>query len=93
MWGRSSPCTGRYPEALGALQERCWEKSQQNETLSALAVRRSELDDAGLDPREELAFQGQLDLFADKLRRQAVGSPRRGCPERLRISGAAEGAE
>jgi hypothetical protein len=73
MWGQIVALHGRYPEALGALQEHWWRKSQQTETLSALAVWRSELDDAGLDPREELAFQGQLDVFADKLRRQGGG--------------------
>lgn len=73
MWGRIVALHGRYPDALGALQEGWWENSQQTETLSALAVWRTELDDADGDAREELYFQRQVDAFADKLRAQGGG--------------------
>lgn len=73
MWGQIVALHGRYPKALAWLQDEWWSEEQLVEPLCALAVWRGEIDDAGVDPREELAFQGQIDVFAEKLRRQGGG--------------------
>ena len=46
----------RYREALSSLKEGWWRNASHLETLSALAVWRQWIDDAGRDPREELAL-------------------------------------
>jgi hypothetical protein len=73
MWGLLVALHGRYPRHLETLKEKWWTDESQTETLCALAVWRAELDDAGVDPREELAFQNQLADFAHVLRRQGGG--------------------
>ncbi len=55
------------------MQEGWWKRESHVETLCALAVWRQWIDDAASDPREELAFQWQIDDFADKLRRAGGG--------------------
>jgi hypothetical protein len=72
-WGAIVALHGRYPKALGGLQEEWWTDDSQTETLSALATWRTEIDDTGQDPREELAFQHQLAGFAQLLRQQGGG--------------------
>jgi hypothetical protein len=72
-WGAIVGLHGRYPEALSSLKEGWWRNDSHLETLSALAVWRQWIDDAGRDPREELAFQAQLANYGHVLR-QAGGS-------------------
>src|ERR1035441_3415792 len=57
-----------------------WKDDSQTETLCALAVWRAELDDAGRDPRDELAFQNQLADYAQVLRQQDGGGTKGGKP-------------
>jgi hypothetical protein len=56
MWGQVVALHGRYPKALAWLQEGWWADNELLETLCALAVWRTEVDDNGVDAREELAF-------------------------------------
>jgi hypothetical protein len=42
---------------------------------------RSELNDAGADPRDELAFQTQLNDYADTLRQEGAGVTKTWTPE------------
>lgn len=69
-WGAIVALHGRYPRHLQDIKTGWWEDESQTETLCALAVWRAEIDDAGQDPREEVAFQQQLDHYAHKLRQQ-----------------------
>jgi hypothetical protein len=73
MWGQIVALHGRYPKALGALKKGWWIDDAQTETLCALVVWRAELDDAGVDPRDELAFQTQLSDYAHVLRQEGGG--------------------
>jgi hypothetical protein len=73
MWGAVVALHGRYRRALGALKENWWTDEVHTETLCALAVWRAEIDDAGVDPREEIAFQTQLAAYAETLRREGGG--------------------
>ena len=67
MWGAVVALHGRYPTQLEALKDKWWKDDSQTETLCALAVWRAELDDAGQDPRDELAFQNQLADYSQVL--------------------------
>jgi len=73
MWGQVVALHGRYPTQLEALKEKWWTDEFTTETLCALAVWRAELDDAGADPRDELAFKNQLVDYAQLLRQQGGG--------------------
>jgi hypothetical protein len=73
MWGQIVALHGRFPKALAGLQECWWTENELLDTLCALAVWRAELDDAGVDPREELAFQLQLRELAHVLRQAGGG--------------------
>jgi hypothetical protein len=73
MWGQIVALHGRYPRTLAHLKDEWWTEDQHTETLCALAVWRSELDDAGVDPREELAFHAQLADYAQTLRQEGGG--------------------
>jgi hypothetical protein len=73
MWEEIVALHGRYPRALGALKEGWWTDDAQTETLCALVVWRAELDDAGVDPRDELAFQTQLSDYSHVLRQEGGG--------------------
>jgi hypothetical protein len=73
MWGQIVALHGRYPRTLAYLKDEWWTEEQHTETLCALAVWRSELDDAGVDPREELAFHAQLADYAQTLRQEGGG--------------------
>jgi hypothetical protein len=73
MWGAIVELHGRYPRQLEGLQDGWWLDEAHTETLCALAVWRAEIDDAGDDPREELAFQGHLAHYAAVLRAQGGG--------------------
>ncbi len=68
MWGAIVALHGRYPRHLEALKDGWWLDEAHTEVLCALAVWRGEIDDAGEDPREELAFQSQLAEYARILR-------------------------
>ena len=70
MWGAIVALHGRYPRHLHNLKDGWWNDDSHTETLCALAVWRADIDDAGQDPREELAFQHQLDHYAQTLRQQ-----------------------
>jgi hypothetical protein len=69
MWGAIVALHGRYPRALANLKDQWWTDEQHTEMLCALATWRSELDDAGLD----LAFQTQLNDYAQALQRESAG--------------------
>jgi hypothetical protein len=69
-WGAIVALHGRYPRHLQDVKTGWWEDESQTETLCALAVWRAEIDEASQDPREELAFQHQLDHYAHALRQQ-----------------------
>jgi hypothetical protein len=69
-WGAIVGLHARYPEALSSLKEGWWRNDSHLETLSALAAWRQWIDDAGRDPREELAFQAQLADYARTLRQE-----------------------
>jgi hypothetical protein len=73
MWAAIVELHGRYPQQLAALQEGWWRDESHTETLCALAVWRADIDDAGDDPREELAFQSHLARYAALLRAHAGG--------------------
>lgn len=73
MWGQIVALHGRYPRALANLKDDWWTDEQHTEMLCALATWRSELDDAGVDPRDELAFQTQLNDYAHTLQREGGG--------------------
>jgi hypothetical protein len=73
MWGQIVALHGRYPRTLAHLKDQWWTEEQHTETLCALAVWRSDLDDAGVDPREELAFHAQLADYAQTLRQDGGG--------------------
>ena len=73
MWGQIVALHGRYPRALGALKDGWWTDETHTETLCALATWRAEIDEAGEDPREELAFQAQLADYARALRGEGGG--------------------
>jgi CopG-like RHH_1 or ribbon-helix-helix domain, RHH_5 len=70
MWGAIVGLHARYPEALSSLKEGWWQNDSHLETLSALAISRQWIDDAGHDPREELAFQAQLADYSHVLRQE-----------------------
>ncbi len=70
MWGAIVGLHARYPEALSSLKDGWWHNDSHLETLSALAVWRQRIDDAGRDPREELAFQAQLTDYGHVLRQE-----------------------
>jgi hypothetical protein len=76
MWGAIVALHGRYPRYLEALKDEWWTDDAHTETLCALAVWRAEIDDAGQDPREELAFQTQLSDYSQMLRQQGGGVTR-----------------
>jgi hypothetical protein len=73
MWAEIVALHGRYPTALAHLNDEWWTDDAHTETLGALAVWRSELDDAGVDPREELYFHSQLTAYTETLRQQGGG--------------------
>jgi len=73
MWGEIVALHGRYPEHLEALNEGWWQREAHVEILAAFALWRAEIDDAGDDPREELAFHRQLEDYARTLREQGGG--------------------
>ena len=73
MWGSIVALHGRYPHHLEALKDGWWNNDAQTETLSALVIWRAELDDTGVDPRDELAFQTQLADYAQTLRQEGGG--------------------
>jgi hypothetical protein len=73
MWGEIVALGGRYPKALAGLNDDWWESDVHVETLCALAVWRRWIDDAGRDPREELAFQVTLADYDRVLRQESRG--------------------
>jgi hypothetical protein len=73
MWGAIVALHGRYPRQLQNVKDEWWTDGAHTETLCALAVWRREIDDAGEDPREELAFHAQLAEYAHTLRQQGGG--------------------
>jgi hypothetical protein len=73
MWGQIVALHGRYPRALAWLQEGWWTDPELLEPLCALAVWRGEIDDTGVDSREELAFSLQLRELSQVLRQAGGG--------------------
>ena len=76
MWGGIVALHGRYPTMLAELKDGWWKSETHVETLCALVVWRQWLDDAGRDPREELAFQVQLSDYGLALRHEGGGVTR-----------------
>lgn len=73
-WGAIVALHGRYPQALAHLKDQWWTNDQHTETLSALAIWRTEIDDNSQDPRDELAFQTQLNDYTHTLQQQNTGT-------------------
>ena len=73
MWGAICALHGRYPQALEALKKGWWKSSTHVETLCALVTWRQELDDAGRDPRDEIAFQYTLIDYSQTLSKEGGG--------------------
>lgn len=76
MWGGIAALHGRYPTTLAGLKDDWWKREAHVETLCALVVWRQWIDDAGRDPREELAFQVQLSDYGLALRQEGDGVTR-----------------
>lgn len=70
-WGAIVGLHARYPHVLSSLKDKWWRNATHLETLSALAYWRQWIDDAGRDPREELAFQIQLADYGRALRQES----------------------
>jgi CopG-like RHH_1 or ribbon-helix-helix domain, RHH_5 len=73
MWGQIVTLRVRYPGQLAHLKDQWWTDEAKVEILSALAVWRADLDNGGVDPREELAFHTQLADYAHVLRQEGGG--------------------
>lgn len=73
MWGAIVALRGRYPAHLEPLQDKWWTDESTTETLGALTVWRAELDETRKDPRDEIAFQTQLNDYAQHLRQNTAG--------------------
>jgi hypothetical protein len=73
MWGAISALHERYPRELGHLKDGWWEHAAHVETLCALVVWRSWIDQAGEDPRDELVFHAQLEDYSRALRQEGGG--------------------
>lgn len=73
MWGQIVALHGRYPRALAPLKHGWWSEEQYLEALCALALWRAQIDDSGVDPREELAFHAQLVDYSALLRKEGGG--------------------
>lgn len=73
MWGAIVALRGRYPEQLEPLKDKWWTDESTVETLAALATWRAELDETRQDPRDELAFQTQLNDYSQQLRQKGGG--------------------
>jgi hypothetical protein len=76
MWGAIVALHGRYPKGLAGLNDGWWSSEAHVETLCALALWRQWIDDAGQDPREELAFQIQIADYGHTLRQEGGGVTR-----------------
>jgi hypothetical protein len=79
-WAAIVALHGRYPRHLEHLKDHWWTDHAQTETLAALAHWRRELDDTATDPRQELAFQTQLNDYAQQLRQQGSGTAKTWTP-------------
>jgi hypothetical protein len=73
MWGAIVAPRGRYPHQLETLKDKWWTDDSTTETLAALTTWRAELDETRQDPRDELAFQTQLNDYAQHLQQQPGG--------------------
>ena len=73
MWGSITALHERYPRALGHLKFGWWEHSAHVETLCALVVWRTWLDQTGNDPREELLFHAELEHYSRTLQQERGG--------------------
>jgi hypothetical protein len=73
MWGAIVALHGRYPRHLQALKDQWWTDDAHTEMVCSLAVWRAEIDDAGENPREEIAFHTQLSDYSQTLRQQGGG--------------------
>jgi hypothetical protein len=80
MWGGIVALHGRYPTTLAGLKDGWWKSEAHVETLCALVVWRQWIDDAGRDPRGELAFQVQLSDYGLALRQEGGGVTRAWTP-------------
>jgi len=74
MWGAIVALRGRYSNQLEALKDKWWNDESTTETLAALTIWRAELDETRQDPRDEIAFQTQLNDYAQQLRQTSGGA-------------------
>jgi excisionase family DNA binding protein len=77
-WVYEAVRTGRLPchrvgRHWSGPNDKWWTNDAHTETFSALATWRAELDDAGQDPRDELAFQTQLTDYSHTLKQEGGG--------------------
>jgi hypothetical protein len=70
MWGGIVALHGRYPDVLASLKDGWWKSQTHVEMLCALVAWRQQLDDAGRDPRHEIAFQHTLIDYGHILRQE-----------------------
>ncbi|HEX3509835.1 MAG TPA: hypothetical protein VHT27_01925 [Solirubrobacteraceae bacterium] len=73
MWGAIVALHTRYRRQLEALGDGWWSDEALMEMLCAMATWRAEIDDAGDDPREEMAFHARLAELSQLLRQQGTG--------------------
>ena len=74
--GRDRRAIRPLPDNARRAERRLVESEAHVETLWALVVWRQWIDDAGRDPREELAFQVQLSDYGLALRQEGGGVTR-----------------
>lgn len=73
-WAAIVALHARYPRHLEHLKDKWWTDNATTEIVAALACWRQELDDAGTDPRQELAFHMQLNDYSHQLRQPSGGA-------------------
>jgi hypothetical protein len=73
IWRATVALHGRYPHHLEALNDKWWTDESTLEALAALTTWRAELDETHQDPRNELAFQTQLNDYAQRLHQTGGG--------------------
>lgn len=73
MWGQIVALHGRYPQYLAHLKHGWWKHEAQTDALCALATWRSDIDDNGTDPRDELSFLNAIIDYGNLLRQEGGG--------------------
>jgi hypothetical protein len=73
MWSAILALYNRYPRQLQDLKTGWWNDHHHTEILAALATWRTQLDQTGHDPREEITFHNQLTHYTNTLHKQGGG--------------------